>query len=83
MKFKLLYFARLQDAFGTAAEELESDAATVEELLIELRLRGTVWAQELAPKQIFRVAVNQEMADLTTLLANNDEVAIFPPVTGG
>ncbi|AXE29911.1 molybdopterin converting factor subunit 1 [Chromobacterium phragmitis] len=83
MKLNLLYFARLRETLGVESEQLESEAATVAELLAELRQRGQVWTLELAPNKVFRVAVNQEMASLETSLADGDEVAVFPPVTGG
>ncbi|KMN83219.1 molybdopterin synthase sulfur carrier subunit [Chromobacterium alkanivorans] len=83
MKLNLLYFARLRDEFGLESEHLDSEAATVEELLVELRLRGEVWARELAADRVFRVAVNQQMARLDAVLSDGDEVAVFPPVTGG
>lgn len=83
MKLKLLYFARLKDAFGRDAETLDSEAATVAALLAELRARGGAWAEELAEGRVFRVAINQELAAPDARLAAGDEVAIFPPVTGG
>jgi len=80
----LLYFARLREAFGTDRETLPLPApASVDSVLETLRGRGGVWATELAPGRAFRVAVNQRIADLDTAIANGDEVAIFPPVTGG
>ena len=83
MKLNLLYFARLRDEFGLESEHLDSEAATVAELLVELRLRGEAWSRELAADRVFRVAVNQQMARLDTVLKDGDEVAVFPPVTGG
>ncbi|WP_293760932.1 molybdopterin converting factor subunit 1 [uncultured Aquitalea sp.] len=83
MTLSLLYFARLREAFGQSGEKLDTEAATVEELLVELRLRGGAWAEELAAGKVFRVAVNQDIAVPATTLSNGDEVAIFPPVTGG
>ena len=53
------------------------------DLLVELRLRGEAWTRELAADRVFRVAVNQQMARLDTVLKDGDEVAVFPPVTGG
>ncbi len=79
---KVLYFARLREAFGMAQEEV-SGPASVAELLDHLRSRGEVFARELDAARPFRVAVNQEMAGAQTLLRDADEVAIFPPVTGG
>ncbi|POZ62986.1 molybdopterin converting factor subunit 1 [Chromobacterium alticapitis] len=83
MKLNLLYFARLRETLGVESEQLDSEAATVAELLTELRQRGQAWALELSADKVFRVAVNQEMAGLETPLADGDEVAVFPPVTGG
>lgn len=83
MKLNLLYFARLKDAFGRDHETLESDATTIGALLAELRARGGAWADELAEGRVFRVALNQELATVDSGLAAGDEVAIFPPVTGG
>ncbi|MBT2865745.1 molybdopterin converting factor subunit 1 [Chromobacterium violaceum] len=83
MKLSLLYFARLRETLGVESEQLDSEAANVAELLAELRQRGQVWTLELAADKVFRVAVNQEMAGLDKPLADGDEVAVFPPVTGG
>ena len=85
MHIRLLYFARLREAFGTAAEEigLPEHITTVANLLIWLRARGGNWASELAEGRAFRVAVDQEMASPATALDEGAEVAIFPPVTGG
>ena len=83
MKLSLLYFARLRETLGVESEQLDSEAANVAELLAELRQRGQSWALELAADKVFRVAVNQEMAKPDTPLADGDEVAVFPPVTGG
>ncbi|MCX7672850.1 MAG: molybdopterin converting factor subunit 1 [Thiobacillaceae bacterium] len=85
MKLRILYFARLREALGVSAEEpeLPVQVATVDALIGWLRARGGVWAVELAEGRAFRVAVNQEMAAPDTPLAAGDEVALFPPVTGG
>ena len=53
------------------------------ELLDWLRARGGVWAAELAEGRAFRMAVNQDLAAPDTPLHGGDEVALFPPVTGG
>jgi len=80
----LLYFARLREVFGTDRETLPLPAdASVGGVIEALRARGGVWAGELAPGRAFRVAVNQRVAGADTTIADNDEIAIFPPVTGG
>jgi len=81
----ILYFARLRECFGVPAEQLALPAGVrdVTSLIELLRARGGVWEDELAPGKAYRVAVNQAMASPATPLAEGDEVAIFPPVTGG
>lgn len=83
MKLNMVYFARLKDSFGTGQESLETEATSVAELLVELRLRGGSWATELGHGKTFRVACNQELVGPDSALRDGDEVAIFPPVTGG
>jgi sulfur-carrier protein len=81
----LLYFASLRERLGRSREEmpLPSGTATVESLLEHLRARDERWTHALAPGKAWRVAVNQRMADPATPLKPGDEVAFFPPVTGG
>ncbi|MDP1680301.1 MAG: molybdopterin converting factor subunit 1 [Burkholderiales bacterium] len=85
MSVTILYFARLRETLGIAQEKIElpAHAASVAGLLDHLRARGEEWHAALAPTQSYRVAVNQDMADITTPVRDGDEVAIFPPVTGG
>lgn len=85
MKLKVLYFARLRERLGVAEEtvELPDGMGMLAMLLDVLRARGGVWAEELAAGKSFRVAVNQDMAGIEAPIEDGDEVAIFPPVTGG
>lgn len=84
MQIKILYFARLREAFGTASESLElNSGVTVAEVLALLEARGQVWLSELRSGRVIRCAVNQEMASRETELHSGDELALFPPVTGG
>jgi len=84
MRLKILYLARLRDALGRGSEDLELPApGDVSTLLETLRRRGGPWARELAGGRAVRVAVNQEMAGSAARLEDGDEVAFFPPVTGG
>ncbi len=85
MNIRLLYFARLREVLGLDRETLVLDAAapTLADLLDTLRARGGVWREELAAGRNFRMAVNQDVAAPETILSEGDEVAIFPPVTGG
>jgi len=82
---KLLYFARLRETLGVSGEELELSETVVDvkSLIALLRQRGGAWETELAAGKIFRIAINQEMAEPDSAIRNGDEIAIFPPVTGG
>ena len=81
----LLYFASLRESLGCAREQvaLPSGNATVSSVVEQLRSRDSRWTEAFAPGKTWRVAVNQQMADLATPLRPGDEVAFFPPVTGG
>ncbi len=81
----LVYLARLREAFGRAGEQVELPAGveTVAAMRQWLAARGGAWAVELAPGRAVRVAVNHTLADAAMRLRDGDEVALFPPVTGG
>jgi molybdopterin synthase sulfur carrier subunit len=81
----VVYLARLREAFGVTREKIESPegVATVGALREWLAARGGTWASELAPGRAVRVAVNHEVATADTPIRAGDEVALFPPVTGG
>lgn len=81
----VLYFAGLREALGTSAEQmaLPPEVRDVEGLRAVLVARGGAWAEELAPHKPVRAAVNQVMAMGDVPVADGDEVAFFPPVTGG
>lgn len=81
---KILYFAALREKLGTAGESiaLPAGVADVGGLLAALAQRGGEWADLAAVKNL-KSAVNQEMARQNTPVKDGDEVAFFPPVTGG
>jgi len=81
----VLYFARLREALGRDAEDLAlpADVRTAGALRDLLRNRGGVWETELAAAKPVRIAVNQSMANVNTAIGAGDEIAFFPPVTGG
>ena len=83
MRLKILYFAALREALACDAEDvtLPPTVTTVGELRAFLLARGEPW-QALGSKSI-RAALNQRMAGADALLQAGDEVAFFPPVTGG
>jgi molybdopterin synthase sulfur carrier subunit len=82
---KILYFARLREVLGTAEEELviPDGVSTIGELAAFLRARGDDWATELGIGKAVRVAVNQDIAEADTPISGGQEIAFFPPVTGG
>lgn len=85
MKIRILYFAALRDAVGRTDETLELDAekATLSQVREALIGRGEPWAGAFANLKRVRGAVNQVMAEDDAVVADGDEVAFFPPVTGG
>ena len=82
---KVLYFAKLREDLGCAQEDLALPAGvdTVASLRAYLMARGGAWHEAFARGGAFRVAVNQDMAQPGTPVSAGDEVAFFPPVTGG
>jgi len=85
MKVRVLYFASVREKVGRQAEELELPAgvATIAGLRSHLRSRGGAWAEALADTKLLRTAVNQDMVSPAAAIGAGDEVAFFPPVTGG
>lgn len=81
----LLYFARLREALGTGREQLvlPPGVATLGALRAHLANRGEAWSREMAVGRNLRAAVNQDIAGPDTPVKDGDEVAFFPPVTGG
>ena len=78
MNVTVRYFANMRDQMGRAEEtvSLEGDVVTVEDLW------GKVSANRAIPGNVL-IAVNMEYTDSSRVLKNGDEVAFFPPVTGG
>ncbi|MHB8353138.1 MAG: molybdopterin converting factor subunit 1 [Burkholderiales bacterium] len=78
------YFARLREALQCDSETVALDGVTtVFDLADKLRARGNMWAEALSEERTLKVAVNQQLVTFDTELQNQDEVAFFPPVTGG
>ena len=82
---KVLYFAWLRTKTGTASEEISppEGVTTVGELMDWLAKERPGFAEAMAMPGIIRAAVNQDYADPSHPLRPGDEVAFFPPVTGG
>ena len=81
---RLRYFASLREALGVDDEQIElpAEVDNVEALTRWLQARGESWDSALENPQLL-VAVNQEVVSRDTVVQNGDEIAWFPPVTGG
>ena len=82
---RILYFAWLRQMTGIDSEEVEmpSHITNVASLIEWLKERNEKFAEALSDFESIRVAVNQEFAEPDDPVAQGDEVAIFPPMTGG
>ncbi len=87
-RITIRYFARIREKLGLSEEivELRPDMQTLLSLRVDLALRGEAWAELVGPNASrLMVALNQNLLNISTdvELADHDEVAFFPPVTGG
>ena len=85
MRVSVLYFASLREKLGKDAEEVDLPVgdATVAGLRNYLQRRGGSYEKAFSEKALVRAAVNQDMAQPSATIKAGDEVAFFPPVTGG
>ena len=79
----LLYFAWVRQKIGKSEETLAPPATNVAELIAYLQNLGPNYADAFADLSRIRIAVNQRHAGLDAKIGPDDEVAFFPPVTGG
>ncbi len=79
----VLYFAWVRERIGLPKEQVETSAATVIQLVDELRAREERYAAAFADISALKVALDQELSDFDAPLAGVREVAFFPPMTGG
>jgi len=85
MKVSVLYFASVREKLGKDREEIDlpAEVSTIAALRSHLRGRGGAWADALAESRLLRTALNQDMVQPAAAIKPGDEVAFFPPVTGG
>jgi molybdopterin synthase sulfur carrier subunit len=81
----LLYFAWVRQKLGTNEETivLPDSVRTVNDLAAWLQARGDAFADVFSDTRRLRAAVNQEHVGWDASVSSDDEVAFFPPVTGG
>lgn len=79
----VLYFAWVRERIGVPRETVETQAATVADLVAELAARDDYHAAAFADLRALRVAVDQELTGFDATLKGAREVAFFPPMTGG
>lgn len=82
---KVLYFARLKESLNYSTEDIElpSNIKTIADLKGYLATRGETWANLFAGNAPVRAAINHTLVENNALIKQGDEVAFFPPVTGG
>ena len=85
MSARLLFFASLREQLGSSGETLDlpAEVRDIKGLRAYLVARGGQWQAALADNRSLRVAVNQDLATWGTAIRDGDEIAFFPPVTGG
>ena len=79
----VLYFAWVRERIGLPKEQVETSAATVADLVAELKAREARYEAAFADVSALRVAVDQELTDFDAPLTGAREVAFVPPMTGG
>ncbi len=79
----VLYFAWLRERIGAPKEQVDAGPKTVAELVEVLKVRSEAHALAFSDMSSVRVAVDQELSDMTASLEDVREVAFFPPMTGG
>lgn len=79
----VLYFAWVRERIGLPRETVETQAATVADLVAELKAREPRYEAAFADLSALRVALDQDLAEFDAPLAGVREVAFFPPMTGG
>ena len=80
---KVLYFAWLRERIGLPAEDVETSAETIKDLVHELCNRAPRYEAAFSDLSAVRCALDQNLVAFDTPLGDAREVAFFPPMTGG
>ena len=78
----VLFFAQTRELIGVDSLELPASFATAEDVRVHLAAKGDKWALALEKGKLL-VAINQTLTPLESAVKDGDEIAFFPPVTGG
>lgn len=79
---KIIFFAQIRETIGVSQLELDVNMLSVEALITQLSHRGDNWSLALSERTVL-CAVNQSLVDHHYIIQSGDEIAFFPPVTGG
>lgn len=82
-KVQVVYFAWLRERIGVPSQEIHTNAKTVSQLIVELRLIEPRYEMAFTDTSAVRVAIDQELTDFSASLSDGQEIAFFPPMTGG
>ena len=86
MNLKILFFASLREQFEFSQKEiiLTKEVRTAEEFLLNMSIKsGGEWVNLFENKNMYKLAINQELSSWKDPIHEGDELAIFPPITGG
>ncbi|OCG59129.1 MoaD/ThiS family protein [Gilliamella sp. Nev3-1] len=79
---KVIFFAQIRELVGATCVMLDANELSVSHLIEQLSLRGERWLLAFKESTVL-CAVNQTLVDLDYIIQEDDEIAFFPPVTGG